>query len=962
MLTGAILSALVFTLIYKANLAIQTSSDENIATIERMHVFGQTIRVIVSDLQTIEREIYQQAILPTPESQATINTAYENLLERSNELAAYTIDSNSSVHNKKPSEFVLLIMSLYADIVNIKPKLDDFVINSVDVQQRYPGMSILTQQLLPANNRFIEAADLAIDEAEQKNTSASASKNSRNIEKLFQQIRYAWAQQISWVRLFIANRSGIFGEADKSMVVSLNNRQLYIDQVKDLLLKLNEYEEKALLDLQESQSLEEMNEIIREYEIYFNDAKKIYISDKWREDLRILQNNLRPSFSNIWEHLHKIQAALENQTESGLLISQNTTTELSRYISLVGLAVIILLSVGYLLFEYSLRKPIVQLSKALNAEAKGIKSEINLNETISETAVLVDAFKNMQRQVHSRQTRLQSVLESAGEGIITITEDGIIEVFNNAAESLFGYSQSEVINQNVSILLPTGPAEQHQKYLEDFNKNGGQGILGTDREVEAKHKNGTVFPMSLKVAQMNLEGKRYYTAVVDNISERKNMIHNLQQLAEHDSLTGLHNRHFFMEELDRIITRAHRDESNLIALLYLDLDNFKYVNDTLGHMAGDQLIIEAATLINKRTRSSDILARLGGDEFAILLHRTDPFCIETIAESFCKTLGEFIFKYQGKVVDISASIGAAIMTKDIESKEDLLARADFSCHEAKRLGRNRIHIYTEDDGVQISNLNNDIGWTRKIKDALEKNQFILVGQQIVETKTKKPAYAEVLIRMKQDDGGLILPGGFLPAAERFGLMSKIDEWVIQNAVELLSSLQKNKPCAKFSINLSAYSLENSHFIDLIKSQLTSCNIAPESLLFEITETTAMNNLHTAALILEELKALGCKSALDDFGVGYSSFTYLKELPVDFIKIDGSFVKDLDTNTLNKAMVRAINDIAHELGKKTIAEFVESESILQVLSELNVDYAQGFHIAKPKSFETGNVQPINSKSA
>ena len=962
LLTGAILSAFVFALIYKANLDIHRSSDENIAIIKHMHLFGQTLRVIVTDLQTIEREIYQQAITPTTESQATIDTAYENLLKRSNELAAYTIDSKAPVQNKRPSKFTLLIMSLYADIVYIKPKLELFVENSVDVQRRYPGMLILTKHLLPANNRFIEAANLAIDESEQKNTSASTTESSRKIETLFHKVRYAWAQQISWVRLFIANRSGVFGDAEKSMAVSLKNRQLYLEQVKNILNRLNKYENSDQLDLQQSQSLEDMNKIINEYEVYFEQARKMYRSDKWRTDLSILQNDLRPRFSSMREYIHQIQAALESHTESGLLISQNTTTELSRYIQLVGLAVIILLIVGYLLFEYSLRKPIVQLSQALDSEAKGIKSDLDLNETILETVVLVDAFKNMQQQVHSRQTRLQSVLESVGEGIVTITENGLIEVFNPAAEILFGYTQKEVLGKNMSILLPDDPAKKHQIYLDNFSAHGGKGIIGVGREVNAKHKGGTVFPMSLKVTEMHIEGKRYYTAVVDNISERKNMIHNLQRLAEHDSLTGLYNRHFFMEELDKVMVRAKRDIPNQTALLYLDLDNFKYVNDTLGHLAGDQLIVEVAALINKRTRAGDILARLGGDEFAVLLHRTDAFCINTIAESFCQTLGNFIFKYKGKVVDISASIGAAIITEDIDTKEELLARADFSCHEAKRLGRNRIHVYTENDGVQMSNLSNDIGWTRKIKNALENDQFILVCQPIVDTVSKAVSHSEVLIRMRQDDGELILPGGFLPAAERFGLMSKIDDWVVEHALKLLASIHTRDPKFKFSINLSASSLENAHILDIIKSALAKWNIPPDALLFEVTETVAMNNLNTASLMLKELQSMGCQTALDDFGVGYSSFTYLKELPVDFVKIDGSFVKDIDTNTLNKAMVRAINDIAHELGKKTIAEFVESENILAILSELNVDYAQGFHLGRPQILQTGDDITVKSKTA
>jgi diguanylate cyclase (GGDEF)-like protein len=440
------------------------------------------------------------------------------------------------------------------------------------------------------------------------------------------------------------------------------------------------------------------------------------------------------------------------------------------------------------------------------------------------------------------------------------------------------------------------------------------------------------------------------------------MIHNLKKLAEHDSLTGLYNRHYFMEELEKTLTRAKRGIPDQVALLYIDLDNFKYVNDTLGHLAGDQLIVEIGAIINQRARASDVLARLGGDEFALLLNRPDSIHIETIAESFCNTLSDYNFKFKGRIVDISASVGAAILTEDIESKEDLLVRADFSCHEAKRLGRNRFHVYTERDGEQMSNLNNDIGWARRIKNALAHDQFVIASQPIIDTCTRSVHYSEVLIRMKDEKGSLILPGGFLPAAERFGLMTKIDEWVIAHACELLASIHSRNPDFRFSINLSASSLENLKFIETIKSSINEWNISPESLLFEVTETAAMNNLQNASLILQELQSIGCKTALDDFGTGYSSFTYLKELPVDFIKIDGSFVKEIDSNTLHKAMVRAINDIAHELGKQTIAEFVESESIMTELAELKVDFAQGFHLGKPEILEIDDISDPPSQTA
>ena len=959
--TGAILGVIVFILIYRATLAIQTSGAENLHTIQRMYVFGQTTRQIITDLQVIERAVYQQATMPTTESGNGINNTYDRLLDKSIELVSYAFDSNHSEPNQS-SHVTNLIMNLYADIVSIKPKIENFLTYSIDVQKRYPGMTILTEQLLPLNKQFIEAADLAIAEAEQKVSRDIKNRKLREIEALFNKARYDWAQQISWVRLFIANRSGVFGDAQTSMKISLENRQLYLEQVSNILNILTEYNNKNELDLQQSLSLEEMTEIIKAYELNFEQAKKIYTSEKWREDLRILQNQLQPNFTSIWKHIQELETLLESNTVAGMNTSQDTSSMLSLYIFLAGIAVFLLLGAGYFLFEYSLHKPITQLAEALDAEARGIKSSVDTLEPVRETAILIDAFKNMQTQVHSRQTRIESILESAAEGIITITDNGVIEVFNRAATELFGYQQNEVIGKNISILIPDNIKNLHQKYLEDFNQYGGQGILDTNREVEARHKDGHIFPMSLKISEMILEGKRHFTAVVENISERKNMIHNLKHLAEHDSLTGLYNRRYFMDELDRTINRFNRGDPNTIALLYIDLDNFKYVNDTMGHLAGDQLLVDAASLLSERTRSGDILARLGGDEFAILLYRPDEFCLETIAEAFCNIISEFVFKFEGKVVDVSASIGAAKMSNDITSREDLLMRADFACHEAKRSGRNRCHMYTENDDLQMSNLTNDIGWARRIKDALDNNRFAITCQPIVEADTNSITYSEVLIRLLDEENEITMPGGFLSSAERFGLMTRIDEWVLQHSLEILSQIHTRDPEFSFSINLSANTVDDPSFISTIKDSVKQKNINPKTLLFEVTESVAMNNLHNTSILLQELQQFGCKTALDDFGIGYSSFAYLKELAVDFVKIDGSIVVDIDKNSLNKAMVRSIIEIVHEIGKKTIAEFVESEVILNILIDLGVDYVQGYHIGKPMLLTPENCEIIISRIA
>lgn len=381
-------------------------------------------------------------------------------------------------------------------------------------------------------------------------------------------------------------------------------------------------------------------------------------------------------------------------------------------------------------------------------------------------------------------------------------------------------------------------------------------------------------------------------------------------------------------------------------MLYIDLDNFKFVNDTLGHLAGDRVLVEVTGLLRKRLRKSDLLARLGGDEFAVLLYDVDALQAVQAAEFYRHQLSDYMFKYETKAIDIGCSIGVSMFTPDVLTKEDLLARADIACHIAKRTGRNSVHIYHSDDKENMASMYADMGWARRIKDAIENNHFVLACQPIVHTSTLMVSSYEVLLRMRDENDVFIMPAGFLPSAERFGLMLDIDRWVIVHAIEALGALRKETPNLRYSINLSAKAVCDTTILTVIKEALTRYDVEPSSVTFEITETVAIGNMSTAVDFLEQLRALGCFTALDDFGVGYSSFAYLKDLPVDYVKIDGSFVKNIETNALHRAMVKSMNEISHAIGKKTVAEFVENERSLALLREMGVDYVQGYHIGKP----------------
>ena len=563
-----------------------------------------------------------------------------------------------------------------------------------------------------------------------------------------------------------------------------------------------------------------------------------------------------------------------------------------------------------------------------------------------ERAILMGEFDEMRKVVHSRQQRLETILDNAAEGIMTFDRNGLIRSFNRAAERLFGYTEAEIAGKDLSVLIPpTEAPDRRDGYLEHFMRSEIQRLLGHEGEVIGRQRNGTRFPLALKVSEIVIEDEPLYTALVADISERKALMEHLKKMAEQDGLTGLYNRTYFQQELERVVERARRARESF-ALLYIDLDNFKYVNDTLGHAAGDKLLIEVADILSHRARKGDLIVRLGGDEFTVLLYAVHPDQIGAIAESFRKALADYYFKHAGKRVDIGCSIGVANITPEVESASQVLSQADVACHLAKCGGRNRIHVFEAADESRVTGMSLDMGWSRRIREAIEHNRFALACQPIVSSQSGEVESFEVLIRMLDDDNGMILPGGFLPSAERFSLSADIDRWVIVNAIETLAAQRRITPNLRYALNLSGQTLTQPSVCDLIIDRLKATGLDPAALTFEVTETVAIADMAVAETFLCKLQEIGCRTALDDFGSGMSSFAYLRDLPVDLVKIDGRFVKNLAANPVDQAMVKAMNEIAHALGKQTVAEFVESEDSLILLKSFGVDYVQGYHLGRP----------------
>ncbi|TNF95864.1 MAG: EAL domain-containing protein [Gammaproteobacteria bacterium] len=441
------------------------------------------------------------------------------------------------------------------------------------------------------------------------------------------------------------------------------------------------------------------------------------------------------------------------------------------------------------------------------------------------------------------------------------------------------------------------------------------------------------------------------------LSEQKKISDQLDQTAEklsyqasHDALTGLISRREFENRILQLLHRAEEGETHVV--FYLDLDQFKIVNDTCGHYAGDELLREVSIVMQSCVRKSDALARLGGDEFGILLEYCDLDFAEKVAQSIIDKINDFRFRWERKTFRVGMSIGMVLMDDNTNNLEDVLKQIDSACYAAKDSGRNRYQIYHEDD-KELTQREAEMDWVVRLERALEQNQFILYAQPIVPTIYDKSSQInyEVLIRLKQEDGEIIQPGAFLPSAERYHKMVSIDRWVVNEVLSILSGNQQVlSDIGYFSINLSCQSLTDPGFLKFIVDQLALHSELAEKICLEITETAAINSMLKAVRSISMLRGMGVRFALDDFGSGLSSFGYLKTLPIDYLKIDGMFVRDMLVDPIDGAMVKAIHDIGSLMGKETVAEFVENEDIVNELRNIGVHFVQGYGIGTPLPLE------------
>ena len=570
-----------------------------------------------------------------------------------------------------------------------------------------------------------------------------------------------------------------------------------------------------------------------------------------------------------------------------------------------------------------------------------------------------------QRQVFANalqveKERAQITLQSIGDGVITTDVEGAIAYMNPAAEAMTHWKAEHATGLPLAALfnLLDDNAQTEGLTLIEHILSGRLGG-GSEHSKLIQRLDGSTVSVTLVGAPIRHAGKvSGAVLVLHDMTQERQYIANLSWQATHDALTGLANRREFEYRLEQALHNLTR-QSGRHALMFLDLDQFKLVNDTCGHAAGDELLRHICALLQSGLRENDTLARLGGDEFGILLENCAPDAAEKIAEGLRQTVQNLHFVWKGRPFVTTVSIGLVHIAQNPTTLEASLRAADMACYMAKEKGRNRVQVYHADDS-ELSLRFGEMAWVQRLHMALEENRFCLYAQEIAALGPGEHGggHIEILLRLHDEAGRMILPDSFIPAAERYGLMTSLDRWVVENVFRIIRQCLNESPqgpMAMCAINLSGTTIGDQAFLDFLRKQFSAYSVPPEMICFEITETSAISNLGSAIRFINELKGLGCYFSLDDFCAGMSSFAYLKHLPVDFLKIDGSFVKDMLDDPINRAMVEVINHIGHVMGKRTIAEFVETAQIEQALLEIGVDYAQGYVIERPQLFTCDTLQ-------
>ncbi len=571
-------------------------------------------------------------------------------------------------------------------------------------------------------------------------------------------------------------------------------------------------------------------------------------------------------------------------------------------------------------------------------------TEMNISGCTMYTYLVADISERItaQRKTKEAESRYRHLVETAHDLVWSMDEQARWTYLNEAAYTIYGYRPEEMIGQYARDYQLNEYAEQDLAAFKETLK--GNDLV--QYETVYIDKKGHTHYLSFNAKAFKDAGGRVVgiSGTARDITEQKVFERQLAYQAQHDALTGLANRVQFQKELERVVARVARS-GTACGLFYIDMDQFKYINDTLGHAAGDRLLIEFAMQLKSNLREGDLLARFGGDEFTVLLYNVDSESAMIVAEHLRSVVADYRFLDSGNAYRLNCSIGVALIDNTTITIDECMAHADLACHLAKKQGRNRCYLYQPKDQNKAK-LEAEMGWAARVREALDQDRFKLVYQPILSMKDESVTQYEVLLRMISEDEQIILPGGFLPAAERFGLMNEIDRWMVRNAITRLAELQDQGQIIGFSLNLSAHAFDDETLLPMIRALLEKTQTDPAALTFEISEAEAISNLPTAVRFINELREIGCLFALDCFGSGFSSFTYLKHLPVDKLKIDGTFIQNMTHTTVDRVMVQSMTEVAHALDKIVIAGCVETSEALALVKKLGVDYAQGYYVGEP----------------
>ena len=584
--------------------------------------------------------------------------------------------------------------------------------------------------------------------------------------------------------------------------------------------------------------------------------------------------------------------------------------------------------------------------KGLNDDHGRLRRLVGVENDITERKIYEEALF---REKESAQITLQSI----GDGVATTDADGRVEYLNPVAEELTGWRVEDAVGRPLEEIF-RGFHEETCEPLENpltMAMERNRSLKSVRPTLLIRRDGNELYVESTASPIRNDKGDVSGGALVfHDVSESRELNRRLSYHASHDILTGLVNRREFESRVGRALKSARARESSY-ALLYLDLDRFKIINDTCGHQAGDALLGQLGALLKSRIRWRDCLSRLGGDEFGVLLESCSLDEAMRSAESLVNAIDEFKFSWEDRSFKLTVSIGVVPITAENEDVGTILNAADAACQAAKESGRNRIHSFEAND-IELMRRRREIQWAARINNALEENRFELFRQTILPLQASEQGeHYELLLRMRDESGALVAPDLFISAAERYGIMPNVDRWVVENALRwLVSEADERERLAMCSINLSGQTLTDDKFLPFVIEQFHRSGIDASQICFEITETSAIASYAQASRFINALKELGCLFALDDFGTGLSSFGYLKHFPVDFLKIDGSFVKEILHDPIDREMVRSINEIGHLTNKKTIGEFAENTEIITMLRGMGVDYAQGYGVAEPKRLQ------------